>query len=424
MVAKSAILVDFDNVFITLWDLDRDAALGFASEPADWLQVLANTHLSDDPRRWLVTRCYLNPAGYVHAPGEPNQRLYFSRFRPGLVRAGFEVIDCPAVARGGKNAADIRIVVDALDLLGHRTHFDEFVLASGDSDFTPLLQRLRAEDRRITIVSPGYLSSAYTALADSLVGFDAIRALVAAEADEPSADAPSPRHTVAAKDDKSAVKTEEAFAEFVRQRYEGASSPLNLAALALEVARTIPGAKQSHWYGHGSFSAAVAALGLPHVRFSQHHLWDDDRHQPPAGGAPGETMTQPEPVEQLARALDLPRVSQEHWPRLFEVVSTYAATNEFNLTEATRWCRDALATEGVSIARNAIGYVVRGCQFGGARLDAEVAPTQEEVARAFLGAVLDRAGALGVALDPGAEQEIAGWLGVPLSSETAAPSAQ
>ena len=116
MVAKSAILVDFDNVFITLWDLDRDAALGFASEPADWLQVLANTHLLGEPRRWLVTRCYLNPAGYVHAPGEPNQRLYFSRFRPGLVRAGFEVIDCPAVARGGKNAADIRIVVDALDL--------------------------------------------------------------------------------------------------------------------------------------------------------------------------------------------------------------------------------------------------------------------------------------------------------------------
>ncbi|CAH0498827.1 hypothetical protein [Novosphingobium sp. CECT 9465] len=61
MVAKSAILVDFDNVFITLWDLDRDAALRFASEPADWLQVLANTHLSGDSRRWLVARCYLNP---------------------------------------------------------------------------------------------------------------------------------------------------------------------------------------------------------------------------------------------------------------------------------------------------------------------------------------------------------------------------
>ncbi|MDR3401567.1 MAG: NYN domain-containing protein, partial [Chthoniobacter sp.] len=153
MPARCAIFVDFDNVFTTLWGLDRNAALRFASEPADWLQVLANSCLTGEPRRWLVARCYLNPAGYAPTPGEANDRLYFSRFRPSLVRAGFEVIDCPVVSRGGKNAADIRMVVDALDLLGHRTHFDEFVLASGDSDFTPLLQRLRAEDRRITIIS-------------------------------------------------------------------------------------------------------------------------------------------------------------------------------------------------------------------------------------------------------------------------------
>lgn len=414
MVAKSAILVDFDNVFITLWDLDRDAALGFASEPGDWLQVLANTNLSGDSRRWLVARCYLNPAGYVHASGEANDRLYFSRFRPGLVRAGFEVVDCPAVARGGKNAADIRIVVDALDLLDHRTRFDEFVLASGDSDFTPLLQRLRAEDRRTTIISPGYLSSAYTALADSIVGFDALRSLVVADADDPPAEASAARRAIAPKGGKLAEATEADFAEFVRQRYEGASSPLNLAALALEAARTIPGAKQSQWYGHGTFSAAVAALGLPQLRFSQHHLWDDDRHQPPAGATPGEGAEQPEPVELLSRALDLPRVKQEYWPKLFEILSTYAASNEFNLTEATRWCRDALARDGVPIARTAIGYVVRGCQFGGARLDADVPPSAEEIARAFLRAVLDRAGTLGVALDSGAEREVASWLGVTL----------
>ncbi|CAH0498479.1 NYN domain-containing protein [Novosphingobium sp. CECT 9465] len=414
MVAKSAILVDFDNVFITLWDLDRDAALRFASEPADWLQVLANTHLSGDSRRWLVARCYLNPAGYLRAVGETNDRLYFSRFRPGLVRAGFEVIDCPVVARGGKNAADIRIVIDALDLLGHGTRFDEFVLASGDSDFTPLLQRLRAEDRRITIISPGYLSSAYTALADSIVGYDAIRALVAADTEESTEEDPPARSEVAAEGDKNAEASETAFADFVRKRYEGASAPLNLAALALEAARALPGAKRSRWYEHGSFLAAVAALGLPHVRFSQHHLWDEDRHQPPAGATAGEAAQQPKPVELLSNALDLPRVKQEHWPRLFDALSTFAASNEFNLTEATRWCRDALARDGVSVPRATIGYVARGCQFGGARLDAEVPPSAQEIARAFLDAVIERAGAVGVALDTRAEQEIASWLGLTL----------
>jgi hypothetical protein len=414
MVAKSAILVDFDNVFITLWDLDRDAALGFASEPSDWLQVLANTHLSGDSRRWLVARCYLNPAGYVHAVGEANDRLYFSRFRPGFVRAGFEVIDCPAVARGGKNAADIRIVVDALDLLDHRTRFDEFVLASGDSDFTPLLQRLRAEDRRITIVSPGYLSSAYTALADSIAGFDAIRALVAPDADPdaPSDEGAPARRGVATKVVTDLEATQAAFTEFVRQRYEGASGPLNLAALAAEAARTIAGAKLSRWYGHGSFSAAVAAVGLPHVRFSQYHLWNEERHQPPAAATNGGAVEQPQTLELLSRALDLPRVKQAQWPKLFEVLSAYAASNEFNLTDATRWCRDELARDGVTVARTTLGYVARGCQFGGARLDAEVPPTANEIGKAFLDAVLNRAGNLGIALDPDAEQEVTTWLGV------------
>lgn len=412
MDATSVILVDFDNVFITLWDLDRDTALAFASEPADWLQILANTHLCGDSRRWLVARCYLNPAGYVHAVGEPNDRLYFSRFRPGLVRAGFEVIDCPVVARGGKNAADIRIVVDALDLVDHRTRFDEFVLASGDSDFTPLLQRLRAEDRRITIVSPGYLSSAYTALADNIAGFDAIRALVAPDADSALDEEQPARRAVAAKGGSDAEVTESTFAEFVRQRYEGASGPLNLAALAAEAARTVAGAKQSRWYGQGSFSAAVAALGLPHVRFSQYHLWNDEKHQPPATTARGEAVPQPESVELLSRALDLPRVKQEQWPKLFEALAIYAASNTFNLTEATRWCRDALARDSVPIARTTIGFVARGCQFGGLRLDAEVPPSAQDIGKAFLGAVLDRAGAVGVALDPDAELEIATWLGV------------
>lgn len=421
MVAKSAILVDFDNVFITLWELDRDAARAFASEPADWLQVLANTHLSGgDPRRWLVARCYLNPAGYVHAAGEANDRLYFSRFRPGLVRAGFEVIDCPAVARGGKNAADIRIVVDALDLLDHRTRFDEFVLASGDSDFTPLLQRLRAEDRRIMIVSPGYLSSAYMALADSIVGFEAIRTLVAADADEPSGTGRGSNRDGTAKGNEDSEVTKAAFTEFVRRKYAESSGPLNLAALALEAARTFPGAKQSQWYGHGSFSAAVAALELAHVRFSQHHVWDDDRHQAPAGATSGEAMRQPEPVELLSRALDLPRIKQEHWPKLFGVLASYAAASEFHLTEATRECRDALASEGVPVARAAIAYVARGCQFGGVRLDAELPPNAEEIAKSFLDAVLDRAAALGVALDPSAEQEVAAWLGVVVSPITIA----
>lgn len=407
MSTKSAIFLDFDNVFSTLWDLDRNAAVKFASEPADWLEMLASTYLSASARRWLVARCYLNPAGYVLDPGRQNERYYYSRFRPGFVRAGFEVIDCPVLTRGGKNAADIRIVIDALDLLSHRTHFDEFVLASGDSDFTPLLQRLRAEDRLITIVSPGYLSSAYTALADQLLGFDALEALLQGQPDTPEEPAVK---AVPLADTHAAEDTSAGFEQLIKQRYLSATAPLNLAALASEAARNCPQAKESGWFGRGTFLAAVTALKLPNVRFSHHHLWDDARHQPPESQEAKSAL--PGPIVMLTRALELPRVASGDWPKVFQALATYAATHEFNLTEAGLWARDSLAQEGVQISRHALNYVIRGTHFGGVHLDVSTAPSPEDIGQAFFSALLERAGSVGVPLDPAMEQTLCRWLGL------------
>jgi hypothetical protein len=64
----------------------------------------------DGARRWLVLRCYLNPAGRVPHPKDPHKRLNFSDFRQHFTRAGFEVVDCPRVS-ATKNAADIRLVM-------------------------------------------------------------------------------------------------------------------------------------------------------------------------------------------------------------------------------------------------------------------------------------------------------------------------
>ncbi|WP_158213636.1 NYN domain-containing protein [Sphingopyxis witflariensis] len=412
MPTKTALLIDFDNVFISLWDLDRDAALRFASDPSDWLQVLANTHLNGEPRRWLVARCYLNPAGFVYAAADRKERVYFSRFRPGLVRAGFEVIDCPAVTRQGKNAADIRIVLDVLDLLAHHTRFDEFVIASGDADFTPLLQRIRAEDRRIAIMSPSYLASAYTALADRIVDFDALVSILNGEAEETTPDAfDSGSKQIAPVGQEQDEETR--FADFIRRRYDEASGPLSLAALAVEAARICPSAKRSNWFGRKTFSAAVVGLKLQHLRTSNHHLWDDERHQPPVAASDVQVANVPETVALFMRALDFPRIEQKDWPILFRSLSSYATDNTFNFTEATRWTRDEMAERhGAKVARGSVAYVVRGCQFGGARLDAEIAPSADQIGNAFYNALLDRAASLGIQVSPESEVSIADWLGL------------
>jgi hypothetical protein len=61
--------------------------------------------------------------------------------------ASFELIEIPHVRQSGKNSADIRMVVDALDLCYTKSHVDTFVIISGDSDFSPLVSKLRENNK-------------------------------------------------------------------------------------------------------------------------------------------------------------------------------------------------------------------------------------------------------------------------------------
>jgi hypothetical protein len=71
--------------------------------------------------------------------------------------AAFELIEIPHVRQSGKNSADIRMVVDALDLCYTKAHIDTFVIISGDSDFSPLVSKLRENAK--TVIGVGVKSS-------------------------------------------------------------------------------------------------------------------------------------------------------------------------------------------------------------------------------------------------------------------------
>jgi len=74
----------------------------------------------------------------------------YKEFRAAMHYASFELIEVPHVSQSGKNSADIRMVVDALDLCYTKAHVDTFVIISGDSDFSPLVSKLR-ENNKIVI---------------------------------------------------------------------------------------------------------------------------------------------------------------------------------------------------------------------------------------------------------------------------------
>ena len=81
----------------------------------------------------------------------------YKDFKSPMHEAAFELIEIPHVRQSGKNSADIRMVVDALDLCYTKRHVDTFVIISGDSDFSPLVSKLRENDK--VVIGVGVKSS-------------------------------------------------------------------------------------------------------------------------------------------------------------------------------------------------------------------------------------------------------------------------
>ncbi len=81
----------------------------------------------------------------------------YKAFKPAMHEAAFELIEIPHVRQSGKNSADIRMVVDALDLCYTKEHLDTFVIISGDSDFSPLVSKLRENAK--TVIGVGVRNS-------------------------------------------------------------------------------------------------------------------------------------------------------------------------------------------------------------------------------------------------------------------------
>ena len=81
----------------------------------------------------------------------------YKDFKPAMHAAAFELIEIPHLRQSGKNSADIRMVVDALDLCYTKSHVDTFVIISGDSDFSPLVSKLRENAK--TVIGVGVKNS-------------------------------------------------------------------------------------------------------------------------------------------------------------------------------------------------------------------------------------------------------------------------
>ena len=97
----------------------------------------------------------------------------YKSYKRGMHEASFELIEIPHVRQSGKNSADIRMVVDALDLCYTKAHLNTFAIISGDSDFSPLVAKLRENDKVVIGVGvKNSTSDLFISICDEFIFYD------------------------------------------------------------------------------------------------------------------------------------------------------------------------------------------------------------------------------------------------------------
>jgi uncharacterized protein (TIGR00288 family) len=130
---RLALFIDFENI-----------ALGAAQAKLEDFEIHRVLERLVEKGKIVVKRAYADWTAY-------------KKFKQSLHEAGIELIDIPQRRYSGKNSADIKMVVDAMDLCNSKEHINFFVLASGDSDFAPLVSKLKENNK--TVIGLGLRSS-------------------------------------------------------------------------------------------------------------------------------------------------------------------------------------------------------------------------------------------------------------------------
>jgi uncharacterized protein (TIGR00288 family) len=183
----------------------------------------------------------------------------YKEFKAGMHQAGFELIEIPHVKQSGKNSADIRMVVDALDLCYTKPHVDTFVIISGDSDFSPLVSKLRENNKGVIGVGvKNSTSDLLIANCDEFIYYDDLVREQAKAKRAPRKRAAHPTTTAAATSTPDEDKKHEAF-DLVLATIEallaerGAEDKIWGSMVKQTLKRRSPGFNESY-YGFRSFN--------------------------------------------------------------------------------------------------------------------------------------------------------------------------
>ncbi len=422
---RAALFLDFDNVFTALIERDVAAAAAFVQDPLRWIGWLESLGSADRQRRILIRRCYLNPIAKVLVPGEDRPR-YFSSFRNAFVRAGFQMVDCPPLTLGGKTSADMVMVMDILDTLAHPTGFEDFIILSSDADFTPVLLRLRAHDRRGIVIATGSAADAYRAAADTVIRYDEFAggALGLVPAAERAPDLTDLRAAILAE---------------VQALVAAAAEPLAQAWVAQQVIKRLGrDVLDSDWAGAGGFRMLLEQASLAGValdRTPPGWLLDPARHQPPAaGGPPPEAAVPGQHLVRMAGLVrrllgvlgNIPMLGPDRLDFLLAQLMARLPITDPTAQDIRTGISEAARGEGLEVSPGAVNAVMH--RIGLAGFDWQAAPgeaTSQGLREAFLDNIRQQMQQQRLELNPEETALLAEWVGLaPLPSAAVFPPAE
>lgn len=368
---KSALFVDFDNIFLGLRYLDDSLANYFAMNPARWMRHVLTLVVPNDPqyagdfhRRLLVRRCYINPRS-------------FSDFRHYFTVAGFETIDCPPLTTGTKNASDIRMVIDMLDLLYQDPSPDEYLIFSGDSDFTPALRRVRRFDKRTIVLSVGRASKAYRGSCDLLLDSSWMTEALNPDEGEAGGALPTGGDPLSPDPNESSRHTESTptlheVAGFLNKLVEDAEEPLVASSVVGILTRHFGRGVRSLW-GSEKFSAFIErARHQGAYRYDADwrvpgYLHDPSRHQVPEH-VPDSRTREPwtsdgaerNVVHLVSNVADVPVFSPAAYHEAYDCLDEALRTHGQNMRQVPKVARDLSSDRVHKVRRTSMTNIYEG----------------------------------------------------------------
>lgn len=436
---KSALFLDFDSLFGGLYAQDPQSACDFAESSSKWLAALCAYVLPEGAQRreLLIRRVYLNSQGGVKDEERGKKGwLSFQNFGSQLIQSGWEVVSCFSLTNR-KNAADIRIVIDVLQSLNRMTLYDEFILASSDSDFTPLLQCLRANGRRTIIISSKPTAPAYHNAADALINAADLLNTPPAKPQNESESSPvsQSKSQEAAKEESPAknnanelpnklplTETQSKVLETARELIANNKNATVLCDISRELRKQFGAAIEqapSKWFGHKTL-AQFLLQNFDDLKQDSELIYVANEKQDPKRSGEGLQETDsksaaenlPKIVAQICQITDFPRLSADRWAETLKMLARYAESHEheFTLSKCAIWVRDQLKEKGIPVGRKAINHIVHWAHHGGASLDDDPPPTADKIREAVIQNAVARVGEANLDLTPEGQKELRNWL--------------